>query len=45
MITLNKKSIISLSIFIAAMALLIYVLYVLGLLDLFTDRHRLLKFI
>ncbi len=45
MITLNKKSIASLSIFIAVMALLIYVLYVLGLLDLFTDRHRLLKFI
>lgn len=45
MITLKKKSIASLSIFIAVMALLIYVLYVLGLLDLFTDRHRLLKFI
>lgn len=45
MITLNKKSIISLSLFIAAVALLIYVLHVLGLLDLFTDRHRLLKFI
>ena len=39
MITLNKKSIISLSLFIAAMALFIYVLHVLGLLDLFTDKQ------
>jgi uncharacterized membrane protein YdjX (TVP38/TMEM64 family) len=45
MITLNKKSIFCLSIFIASIALLIYVLHVLGLLNLFTDRHRLLKFI
>jgi uncharacterized membrane protein YdjX (TVP38/TMEM64 family) len=45
MITLNNKSITSLAIFIVFVAFLIYVLYVLGLLDLFTDRHRLLKFI
>ena len=45
MITLNKKSIIYFTIFIASMALILYVLYALGLLNLFTDRHRLLKFI
>ncbi len=45
MIMLNKKTILGLGVFIAAMALFVYVLYALGLLGLFTDRHRLLKFI
>jgi uncharacterized membrane protein YdjX (TVP38/TMEM64 family) len=44
-IALNRKSLISLAIFIGAMAVLFYVLYLTGLLDLFTNKHRLLKFI
>jgi len=45
MITVNKKSITGIVLFLGVMAAIIYLLYSSGLLGLFTDKKRLLQFI